>query len=97
MGSKVGHAQLSVNPTADPYRARLPRAFDRTGQEFTATLNICVSAQGNVTAVNFLQSAEPGVDREVSRAVSRWRYRPLLEAGKAVPFCYTLKYEIGSR
>lgn len=97
VGSKVGHAQLSVNPTADPYRARLPRAFDRTGQEFTATLNICVSAQGNVTAVNFLQSAEPGVDREVSRAVSRWRYRPLLEAGKAVPFCYTLKYEIGSR
>jgi TonB family protein len=88
---------LKVNPTADPYRARLPRAFDRAGQSFTTTVNICVNATGSVTGVNVLQSAEPGIDREVSRAVSRWRYRPLVEAGKAVPFCYVLKYEIESR
>jgi serine/threonine-protein kinase len=97
VSSKLGHSQLKVNPTADPYRARLPRAFDRAGQSFTTTVNICVNATGSVTGVNVLQSAEPGIDREVSRAVSRWRYRPLVEAGKAVPFCYVLKYEIESR
>ncbi|MFZ5896555.1 MAG: protein kinase domain-containing protein [Myxococcota bacterium] len=97
LSSKLGHGQLAVNPTAEPFRAHLPRALERSGQTFSTTVNICVNTEGSVTGIGFLRSADPGVDREVSRALSRWRYRPLIEGGRAVPFCYVLKYEIDSR
>jgi len=94
VASRLGHGQLSINPLAEPYRARMPRPLDRLEQSFATTVNICVNARGAVSGVTFMSAADTAVDREVSRAVSRWRYRPLLEAGRAVPFCYVLKYEI---
>ncbi|MGC4094068.1 MAG: TonB family protein [Polyangiaceae bacterium] len=97
LASKLGHAQLAINPAAEPYRAHLPRALDRSGNSFAATVNLCVNTEGNVTNVHVLKSADPAIDREVVRALSRWRYRPLSEGAHAVPFCYTLRYEIESR
>ena len=94
VASRLGHGQLSINPLAEPYRARMPRPLARLERSFATTVNICVDARGAVSGVTFMNSADTAVDREVSRAVSRWRYRPLLEAGRAVPFCYVLKYEI---
>jgi hypothetical protein len=29
--------------------------------------------------------------------LGRWRYRPYVEDGRAVPFCYSLRYQIGAR
>jgi hypothetical protein len=37
------------------------------------------------------------VDAPLANAVSRWKYRPLLESGHAVPFCYVLRYEFSAR
>jgi TonB family protein len=88
---------LAINPLAAPYRAHMPRSLERLGQSFATTVNICVNARGNVAGVSSMGSSEAAVDREVSRAISRWRYRPLLEAGRAIPFCYVLKYELESQ
>jgi serine/threonine-protein kinase len=92
LASKVGHGQLLTNPSAKA--VRVPTALERSGQTFSATVNICVSAGGQVSKVSILRSAAPALDVQISKALSRWRYRPLLEAGKPVPFCYPLNYEI---
>lgn len=96
VGSRVGNARLAVNPGADGYRARIPRALERTQQSFRATVDICVNTDGKVNGVRIMQ-ASPGIEQEVSRAVSAWKYRPMLEGGKAVPFCYVMKYELENR
>jgi TonB family protein len=96
VGSRAGNARLAVNPGADGYRARIPRALERTQQSFRATVDICVNTDGKVNGVRIMQ-ASPGIEQEVSRAVSGWKYRPMLEGGKAVPFCYVMKYELENR
>lgn len=96
VASRIGNSRLAVNPAADAYRARIPRALQRAQQSFTATVDICVNTDGKVSGVRIV-NASPGIDQEVSRAVSHWRYRPLVEAGKAVPFCYVMKYELENR
>jgi serine/threonine-protein kinase len=97
VASRVGHSRLAINPLAAPYRIQLPLAIQRAGQNFTATLNICVAENGTVSSVHFQNSAGPMVDAPLGNAVSRWKYRPLLESGRAVPFCYVLRYEFSAR
>ena len=92
--SKVGHGLLRINPNSETYRVRLPGALDRAGQVFKATVKICVAEDGGVSSVNVLQSAGPAIDPQIPEVLSRWRYRPFLEAGRPTAFCYTLAYQI---
>jgi TonB family protein len=93
VGSRVGHAQLAINPLAERYRVQLPHALQRSDQNFDATVNICVAPNGSVVGVKLMRSAGPIIDAQLLHAVSRWRYRPLLENERAVPFCYVLRYQ----
>jgi eukaryotic-like serine/threonine-protein kinase len=95
LASKVGHRQLLTHPSSNA--VRVPAALQRSGQAFSAGVNICVSATGQVSKVSILRSAGPALDPQISKMLSGWRYRPLLEAGKPTPFCYPLNYEIEAR
>jgi TonB family protein len=95
LASKVGQRQLLTNPSSSA--VRVPAVLQRSGQTFSASVNICVSATGQVTKVSILRSASPALDPQISKMLSGWRYRPLLEAGKPTPFCYPLNYEIDPR
>jgi len=97
LSSRVGQGQLLTNPASAASRVRLPVGLDRMGQSFNAVVKICVTAEGSVSAVNVLRSAGPVLDRQIPGALAHWRYRPLLEGGKATPFCYVLNYEISAR
>jgi eukaryotic-like serine/threonine-protein kinase len=92
--SKIGHGLLRINPNADPYRVRPPGALDRSGQAFQATVKVCVAESGNVSNVTVLRSAGPAIDAQLREVLSRWRYRPWVQAGENTPFCYTLAYQI---
>jgi serine/threonine-protein kinase len=95
LASKVGHHQLLTNPSSNA--VRVPAVLQRSGRTFSASVNICVSATGHVSKVSILRSASPALDPQISKVLSGWRYRPLLEAGKPTPFCYPLNYEIEPR
>jgi eukaryotic-like serine/threonine-protein kinase len=97
LSSKLGQNQLLTNPASAPSRVRLPAGLNRVGETFSAIVNICVTASGSVSKVNILRSAGPALDPQIPAAISHWRYRPLLEAGKPTPFCYRVNYEIGAR
>jgi serine/threonine-protein kinase len=95
LASKVGQRQLLTNPSSNA--VRVPAVLQRSGQTFSASVNICVTATGHVSKVSILRSASPALDPQISKMVSGWRYRPLLEAGKPTPFCYPLNYDIDPR
>lgn len=94
--SKVGHGLLRIDPNSAAYRVRPPGALDRSGQAFKATVKVCVGADGGVSNVSILRSAGPAIDAQIPSVLSRWRYRPFLEAGHASPFCYTFAYVIAN-
>jgi TonB family protein len=93
--SRLGHERLTSNPNLEASKMNLPRALLRAGATMQATVKLCVTAAGKVSSVNVLRSAGSAVDQQLTGALSRWHYRPLLEDGRGVPFCYTLNYEIG--
>lgn len=93
--SVIGKKQLLINPDADPYKVKLPRALEASGQSFTARFRVCVSAQGTVYDVRILKPAGPAIDSQIPTVVRRWRYRPLQVDGRPTPFCYPVVYQIG--
>jgi TonB family protein len=97
IASRLGHGRLAINALSEPYRVHVPPALQRTGQNFDATVNICVSPSGNVSSVKFVHSAGALIDPQVMTAISRWRYRPLLDGNQAIPFCYVLRYQFAAR
>lgn len=94
LASKLGQRQLLTNPSSKA--VRVPAALQRSGQTFSATVNICVGPSGDVAKVDILRSAGPALDPQIVELLSRWRYRPLMEAGRATSFCYPLKYQVES-
>ena len=92
--SKLGHGLLSIDPSAAAYSVRLPGALDRSGQAFRATVKICVTESGRVSNVSVLRSAGAAIDARLRDVLSRWRYRPWIQAGQETPFCYTFTYEM---
>lgn len=63
----------------------------RAGAEGTVQLMIRVSAQGIPLEVRTVKSSgNQSLDSAAQRAVHRWRFRPALEGGRAVPFDYLL-------
>jgi hypothetical protein len=93
LASKLGHARLTIDSNRKPYRVSLPPALDRMSRTFDARVSICVSTLGTVSSMKVLHSADPALDRQLAIAISRWLYRPLLEGGRAIPFCYNLRFE----
>ena len=92
LASKVGHRQLITDPRSQA--VRLPPALKQSGQTFSASLSICVDASGKVSSISISRSAGPALDPQIVELLSRWKYRPLLEGGRATPFCYPMKYQV---
>ncbi len=97
LSSRLGHRQLLTNPSSGAARIQVPELLRGSQERFGATVNLCVDVSGRVTQVSILRSAGPALDPQISRALSSWRYRPLLEAGGPTPFCYVLNYQLDAR
>lgn len=89
--SKVGHALLDINPSADAYRPSVP-SYLRSAEGFSTPVRICVNPSGLVKSVQVLRSQGELIDQKIVNALARWHYRPLLIDGRPKPFCYPLIY-----
>lgn len=83
---------MLTNPRADA--VRLPAALARSGQTFSATVDICVGIGGEVSKVRIRRSAGPALDPQIVELISRWRYRSLVESGRPTQFCYPMNYQV---
>ncbi len=96
ISGRLAKAQLAIDSNADEYRVKLPPSLARAEMKLSAVVKMCVSADGKVADVKLLKSADPAIDPQIPAVLGRWRYKPLLVDGRAVPFCYVLQYEIAS-
>jgi hypothetical protein len=48
-----------------------------------------------VSSLRIVRPSIPRVDFQIRSVVPRWRYRPYLVDGQALPFCYALNYRLG--
>jgi len=89
-----GHHLLAIDPELGPYKVNLPARY-ANALPIAVPVDICVSATGAVTKVELLEPSLPIVDQQLPIVIPRWRYHPYVIEGRAVPWCYRMRYEIG--
>jgi hypothetical protein len=89
-----GGALLDVYVGHRPYAPRLPPRLQTPGTVVWGTFQVCVSTDGEVTGVRIVQSADKLVDEDWVETLRTWRYRPYLQNGVRLPFCYLARVEV---
>lgn len=91
-------ARLEAIYTPDPDVRRLSATKAATLDRRSGTVKIafCVDQGGRTTGVRLSKKflADPQVDRIVKDTVEKWRFRPLLVAGKPTTTCTERSFEI---
>jgi len=96
ISGRLAKVLLVIDSNADEYRVKLPPSLARAEMKLAAVVKMCVSAEGKVADLKLLKSADPAIDPQIPAVLGKWRYKPLVVDGRAVPFCYVLQYEIAS-
>lgn len=89
LSSREGASRLMINPSVPPYRPFIPKPLEDLGP-FTADVRMCVGTTGMPESIN-MTNVNPSLAGSFQKALTQWRYRPLLEA---VGFCYSFRYEV---
>jgi protein TonB len=91
LSSVQGRKQLAVNTQVPPYRMNPPKALQ--GMKFVAAFMVCVNEQGGTMGLKLTRSSgNPTIDNLMKRAVGSWKYRPFVENGVAMKFCWNPVY-----
>jgi outer membrane biosynthesis protein TonB len=92
--ARAGQSLLAMDPNVAPYKVDLPEEYVQHGEEYHATISICVGADGAVSSVEILKPSIPIIDRQIPKVVPLWKYHPYLLDGKPTPFCYGTNYRV---
>ena len=94
LSAKAGHSLLAINPQIRPYKVNVPEEYVQRGDEFVATLSICVSPNDSVTSVKILKPSIPVIDVQIPKVIPTWKYHPYLVDGQPTGFCYNMNYRV---
>jgi hypothetical protein len=75
----------SMQPIRFPRWEQPPKAI---------TAKLCIDARGTVTSVTVLSPVSAGVRSTVQRALSTWRYRPVVEGDERVAACFATTFRV---
>jgi hypothetical protein len=75
----------------NPPPIRFPR-WEQVPKEITAKL--CIDPRGSVTSVTVLSRVSSSGRAVVETALSRWRYRPVIEGTEAVAACFATTFRV---
>ena len=94
LSAQAGRSLLAIDPNAMPYKVDLPEEYVQRGEEYRATITICVTPSGAVSSVQILKPSIPIIDRQLPKVISLWKYRPYLVDGQPTSFCYSTNYRV---
>ncbi|MEO8181407.1 MAG: hypothetical protein ABI895_21425 [Deltaproteobacteria bacterium] len=94
LSARAGHSLLAINPQIRPYRVNVPEEYVQRGDEFVATLSICVAPNGSVSSVKILKPSIPVIDVQIPKVIPTWKYRPYIVDGQPTGFCYNMNYRV---
>jgi outer membrane biosynthesis protein TonB len=69
----------------------MPDAMRAAGIAAAVSVEICVTDSGNVSEVTLDTATAPALRDVLRSAIRTWRYRPLVLAGSATPFCHDMQ------
>ncbi|HEY0709782.1 MAG TPA: hypothetical protein VGG33_23415 [Polyangia bacterium] len=94
LAPNVGTGQRITDVNDPRYKPSLPPQLNRAGMTLWGLFKVCVSAQGKVTNVTVVKSADPLVDNDWIGKIKLWEYRPYSVNGRAVPFCSPIRLQV---
>ncbi len=92
----VGEAHRLTDLDDVRYRPSLPPSINRPGMMVWGVFKICVGADGHVSNVSIIKSADPLVDQDWVGKIRNWQYRPYSVDGRPVPFCHPARIVVKS-
>ncbi|HEX7597448.1 MAG TPA: hypothetical protein VF518_04485, partial [Polyangia bacterium] len=89
-----GEGQLAMDPNEDRYQPVIPLPLRKAGAKFTPKLMICSKPDGTVGEVTVLRPSDPAVDPAIVQKVRLYKFKPYLDHGQPIPFCFPRDFEL---
>ena len=89
-----GDGQLAINPNEARYQPVIPPVLRKPGAKFAPLLRLCVRKDGSVGDVTVMRPSDPAVDPAIVEKFRLFKFRPYLDHGRPIPFCFFREYQL---
>jgi hypothetical protein len=87
-----GNGQLAIDPNEARYQPVIPSPLRKPGARFAPLVKLCVRTDGSVGKVTVVRSSDPAVDPAIVEKMRLFKFRPYLDQGRPIPFCFFREY-----
>jgi len=89
-----GNGQLAIDPNEARYQPVIPPPLRKPGARFAPLLKLCVRKDGSVGDVTVMRPSDPAVDPAIVEKIRLFKFRPYLDHGRPIPFCFFREYRL---
>ena len=89
-----GNGQLAIDPNEARYQPVIPPPLRKPGARFAPLVKLCVQKDGSVGNVTIVRPSDPAVDPAIVEKMRLFRFRPYLDHGRPIPFCFYREYRL---
>ena len=89
-----GDGQLAIDPNEAKYQVIIPPPLRKPGARFAPLLKLCVRKDGSVADVTVIRPSDPVVDPAIVEKFRLFKFRPYLDHGHPIPFCFFREYRL---
>jgi hypothetical protein len=89
-----GNGQLAIDPNEARYQPVIPPPLRKPGAKFAPLVKLCVRKDGSVGDVTVMRPSDPAVDPAIVEKIRLFKFRPYLDHGRPIPFCFFREYRL---
>lgn len=89
-----GNGQLAIDPNEARYQPVIPAPLRKPGAKFAPLVKLCVRKDGSVGDVTVVRPSDPAVDPAIVEKIRLFKFRPYLDHGRPIPFCFFREYRL---
>ena len=89
-----GNGQLAIDPNEARYQPVIPAPLRKPGARFAPLVKLCVGKDGSVGDVTVMRPSDPTVDPAIVEKIRLFKFRPYLDHGRPIPFCFFREYRL---
>ena len=89
-----GNGQLAIDPNEARYQPAIPPRLRKPGARFAPLVKLCVRKDGSVGEVTVMRPSDPAVDPAIVEKIRLFKFRPYLDHGRPIPFCFFREYQL---
>jgi hypothetical protein len=89
-----GDGQLAIDPNEPRYQPVIPPRLRTPGASFAPLVKLCVGKDGSVGEVTVVRPSDPAVDPAIVEKIRLFKFRPYLDNGHPIPFCFYREYRL---